>query len=101
MVGYWEKESPVSCNNANVKATVYIGSDDAIISVANWSGTDQDVSIAIDCLKLGFDQKKFNVSIPEIKDFQTEQKNLSLDKVTIPGKKGYLILLEKINSQQQ
>ncbi len=101
MVGYWEKESPVSCNNANVKATVYKGSDETIISVANWSGTDQDVSIAIDWSKLGLDPKKSKVQIPEIKDFQAEQTNFSLDKVTIPGKKGYLILLEKINSQPQ
>jgi hypothetical protein len=101
MVGYWEKECPVSCNNPNVKATVYKGSDDAIISVANWSGTDQDVSIAIDWSKLGLDPKKLSVLIPQIKDFQTEQKNISLDKMTIPGKKGYLILLEKINSVPQ
>jgi hypothetical protein len=101
MIGYWEKECPVSCSNPNIKATVYKSSDDAIISVANWSNTDQDASVVIDWSKLGLDPNKFNVLIPEIKDFQTEQKNLSLDRMTIPGKKGYLILLEKINSQPQ
>ena len=97
MVGYWEKDCPVSCSNANVKATVYKSSDDAIISVANWSGTDQNVSIVIDWTKLGLDQKTYKISLPEIKDFQTQQEDFSLNRMAIPGKKGFLILLEKIN----
>ena len=101
MVGYWEKECPVSCSNPNIKATVYRSSDDAIISVANWSNTDQDASVVIDWSKLGLDPKKYIVQIPEIKDFQAEQTSFSLEKMTIPGNKGYLILLEKNKLQIQ
>lgn len=94
MVGYWEKESPVSIANSLVKASIYKGEDESIISVANWTDKDQDVSIVIDWSKLGLDSAKYEISIPEIKDFQKGQKLTSLDKITIPGKKGYLILLK-------
>lgn len=94
MIGYWDKESPVSINNSLVKASIYKDKEETIISVANWTEKDQDVSIVIDWSKLGIDPTKSEIIIPEIKDFQKEQKITSLDKITIPGKKGYLILLK-------
>ncbi len=95
MIGYWEKECPVTCSNPMIKASVYKSADEVIIPVANWTEQDQEVSIAIDWAKLGMDKTKYEISIPEIKDFQQEQKTVSLDKLTIPGKKGYLLLLKQ------
>jgi hypothetical protein len=94
MVGYWDKESPVSVANPSVKTTVYKEKGQAIIAVANWTDKDQDVSIVIDWSKLGMDPLKTEIIIPEIKDFQKSQKPASLNKVTIPGKQGYLIVLK-------
>ncbi|AOW11406.1 hypothetical protein EM308_14125 [Flavobacterium gilvum] len=94
MVGYWEKEFPVSIANPSVKASIYKGGDETIISVANWTDKDQDASLVVDWSKLGIDPTKCEIIIPEIKDFQNEQKLTSLDKISISGKKGYLILLK-------
>ena len=95
MVGYWEKDCPVTCSNPSVKASVYKSADETIIAVANWTDRDEEVSIAIDRAKLGIDPSKFDLSIPEIKDFQSGKIVVSLDKMTIPGKKGFLIVLKK------
>lgn len=97
MTGYWEKTCPVNCNNPLVKATIYKGKDETIIAVANWSVDNQAVSLSVDWIKLGIDPSQSNISIPEIKDFQAEQKQVSLDKITIPGKKGFLILIKNKN----
>lgn len=95
MIGYWQKGSPVISNNPLVKVTIYKGNDESIISVANWAADDQDALLSIDWLKLGIDPNQAITYIPGIKDFQGEQKDISLDHLTIPGKKGYLILIKK------
>jgi hypothetical protein len=95
MSGYWEKNTPVKCSNPDVKATIYKGDSDAIISVANWSEKDQICSLSIDWAKIALDPDRTDIFIPEVKDFQSGQKSVSLKMITIPGKKGYLIVLKK------
>jgi len=95
MIGYWDKEAPVTCNNSLIKASVYKGDNESIIAVANWTEQDKVVSIHINWKKLGIDEAKYEMYIPEIKDFQKEQTLANLDTITIPGKMGYLILVRK------
>jgi hypothetical protein len=97
MIGYWEKDCPVTCSNPAIKASIYKSADEAIISVANWTDKDQNCSLIIEWAKLGMDAAKFDILIPEIKGFQTKQTNVSLDPITIYGKKGFLILLKEKN----
>ncbi len=94
MIGYWEKGCPVTSSNPLVKATVFKSNNEAIIAVANWTDQVETVSLAIDWIKLGIDAGKSSISIPEIKDFQAGQSAVSLDKLSIPGKKGYLIVIK-------
>lgn len=94
MIAYWEKDCPVTCSNPSTRVTVYKGEDETIIAVANWSDKDEEVSLAVDWAKLGIESVNCDISIPKIKDFQREQTGVSLDKITIPGKKGFLILLK-------
>ncbi len=94
MVGYWEKGSPVVSKNPMIKASVFKGKDEVIIAVANWTETDQEAGLTVDWPGLGIDQAKSELSIPEIPGFQTGQAAVSLDKLTIPGKKGYLIVIK-------
>jgi len=95
MIGYWEKDCPVTCSNPSVKASVYNGTDEVIISVANWTGQEAETSLSLDRAKLGLDGAGSEANIPEIKDFQAGRAGVSLDKLTIPGKKGYLIIIKK------
>lgn len=95
MVGYWEKDCPVTSSNPLIKASVFKGPEDIIIAVANWGSNDEDTSVAIDWKKLKADPAVFDLFIPAIEEFQVGQKDVLLDKMTVPGGKGYLIVLEK------
>ncbi len=89
MVGYWEKDCPVECTNQDIKASVYKGSDDVIVSVANWS--DKDVMTGLS-LKI---PDEYTFAVPAIDGFQQKMVLTSLEKLTIPAKKGFLIVVKK------
>jgi len=93
MIGYWDKSCPVTCTNTLVKTSVYQGKDISIIAVANWSAKNQTVNLMVDWVKLGIDPKLAVITIPDVKGFQTEQKNVTLNHLVIPGGKGFLITI--------
>ncbi len=93
MIGYWDKNCPVTSTNAIVKATAYKGKDCTIISVANWSKTDQPTALTVDWVKLGINPVKAEIYIPAVKDFQTAQKSVALNKLVVPSGKGFLIVI--------
>jgi hypothetical protein len=95
MIGYWEDSSPVKISNPLIKGSIYKSDGEAIISLANWSDHDQVTSLKVAWANLAMDPGSADIFIPEIPEFQTEQKSLSLDNITIPGKKGFLIVLKK------
>jgi hypothetical protein len=95
MVGYWDAQSPLTCDNAMVKATLYAGRQRSIIAVAGWGEKDQSCTLKLDWRVLGYDASKCSMTIPAIPEFQ-EAKDLStLENITIPAGKGYLIVIEK------
>lgn len=100
IIGYWEKDSPVKCYNPMIKATLFKGDDESLIAVANfytfelWGIDNQLVNIEVDFKKLGYDPANCEISIPEIPDYQTQNLSVSLDKMIIPGGKGYIILIK-------
>jgi hypothetical protein len=95
MKGYWEPDCPVRISNGAVKATVYEGDGEAIIALANWTAQDQTAAVNIDWSGIGMDQASADISIPEISGFQSAQKRVALDKITLPGKEGFIIVLKK------
>jgi len=95
MIGYWEKDCPVNCSNPLIKASVFKGADDFIISLANWSEKDEETSMVIDWNKIELNSNNFDVILPGIIDFQEGKDNFSFKKIIVPGKKGYLILLQR------
>ena len=99
MIGYWDEKNPVKSGNDLVKATLYKGPEESIIAVANWGKEDQSASISIDWDQLGYRKSRCKYLIPFIQDFQDEQSPASLDGLTIPGGKGYLIVITKKNKR--
>jgi hypothetical protein len=91
----------VKCSNGLVRASVYKDADEAIISVASWSEKELTAVLAIDWQKLGFAPSAVDVFIPGIKDFQEEQSKVSINKLTIPGKEGFLIVEKKKSYKQR
>lgn len=95
MSGYWESDSPIQSNNPQVKATIYKGNDSSIIALANWTANDTDAKITLDWDKLGMKPEETEISIPEIKEYQNGQNDISLDQVKVLASKGFLIVLKK------
>ncbi|MBP1691848.1 MAG: hypothetical protein H6Q32_1200, partial [Bacteroidetes bacterium] len=77
-----------------VKATVYRGIDESIIAVAGWGPRDLVCDLRIDWKGLGLNPQSCRVTVPPISGFQEGQRNVPLERLTIPAGKGYLILLE-------
>ena len=94
MIGYWDQRSPVTTGNDLIKATVFRGNALSVIAIGNWSRKDQTVKLAIDWKKLGMNPAGSVIYIPELKDYQAEQKRMDLDKLTVPGGKGFLIVVK-------
>jgi hypothetical protein len=93
MIGYWDSDNPVTCTNDSLRVTLYKGTEESILAVANWGSTDQNGTITIDWGKLGYDPSTCAVTVPPVPEFQDGQTVASLDRITVPGKKGYLIVL--------
>ena len=93
MIGYWDKKCAVTCSNTLVKATVYAGKEVTLIAVANWSSKDQTAKLNIDWAKLGIEDAKAEIFIPEIKDFQVEQRSVSMGHLEVPGGRGLVIVI--------
>jgi len=98
MLGYWDRGNPVATGNEAVKATCYRGEKESVIAVANFGDHDQVCSLAIDLARLGYGGKKCRYFIPGIARYQQEQQPASLNDLTIPGGKGYLVVVQPIES---
>lgn len=94
MIGYWDRNSPLDTGNDFVKATLYKGDKESIISVAAWGETDQTCSIDIDWKKLGYDPNNVSFVMPEVEKFQEEKQLGSLKSIEIPKGKGFLIVVK-------
>jgi hypothetical protein len=94
MIGYWDDDNPVTVDNDSVKVTVYTGSKESVISIANFGSTDQKCSLDINFQKLRYKKSDYNFFIPEIYGYQPAMQLNSLDHLQIPAKKGYLVIIK-------
>lgn len=95
MRGYWEQDGPLKNSHSSIKATLFQGRDVSVIAVASWSDKDEKTNLALDWTRLGMDPDKSRVFIPEIKGFQSAQELLSLQDLTVPAKRGFLIVMQR------
>ena len=94
MIGFWDSASPVKSNNEKVKASVYLKKDEVLIAVANWDPADSAVKLDLDFTKLGFTPKSVTAKGVEIENFQPEIEFDLNHPITIPGGKGYLLIIK-------
>jgi hypothetical protein len=94
MIGYWDSACPVSTNSEKAKATVYQKNGKALIAIANWETADLQISLQIDWKKLGINPEKATISARAIENFQPELKFKVGEPITLPGGKGYLLVIE-------
>lgn len=94
MIGFWDSACPVSTNNENVKTTVYKKRGKLLIAIGNWNKTDTNIQLNIDWDKIGINRKKAKLIAPAIKKFQQQKEFKTGDTITVPGGKGYLLILQ-------
>lgn len=93
MKGYWDAQCPVTTNNPQLPATVYVNGTKALVVIANWSDKPQKGEITLNEQLLGFHPT--STILPEIKNLQSEKPVQLQDTFEIPGKSGWVILLEQ------
>lgn len=76
----------------DVKATVYVKDDAALVSVGNFSKSDRNVRLTVDWKALGFNPAKVQARIPEIRNFQKKAVISPSAPLNIKGKEGLLIV---------
>jgi hypothetical protein len=93
MIGYWDKENPVYSDNNLIKATIYRGETQHLLAIANWGKEEQSAQLILKDMSI--DVNSYIFTAPEIPDFQTAKENIDIENLTIPGGKGYLIVITK------
>ncbi len=94
MIGFWDSASPIRSTNEKVKASVYLKKDEVLIAVANWNPGDSEVKLDLDIKKLGFTPKSLKAKGLAVDNFQPEIELDLNQPISIPGGKGYLLLIK-------
>ena len=94
MIGYWDSGCPVSTDNGNVKATVYVKDDKVLIAIGNWEASDTEIKLNIDWSKLKINNKSARLAAPAIEGFQSAGEYEINKPLKVPGGKGLLLVLE-------
>ena len=94
MKGYWDKDCPVRTDREDVKATIYMKDNSALVAAASWAGEQVNFRLLIDWKLLGMDKANTILYAPYIKDFQEERTFSADEAIPVEPKKGWLIYLK-------
>ncbi len=94
-MGWWSGQDPVTTGDANVLATTWIKPGSAMVSLGSWHDDDVSVRLTIDWKALGLDPARTRIRAPAIRDFQGAATWAPDATITVPGKKGLLLVLEQ------
>jgi len=95
MIGYWDAQAPVKTNRSDVLATAYVKKKKALIALASWNQTAQQVKLTIDWKKLGMDAQKAAITAPAVENFQAGARYSATDAIPIDPAKGMLLIIEE------
>lgn len=101
MRGWWASGAPVSTGDPNVLATTWIKKGSALISIGSWRDDDVRVQLSIDWKTLGIDPSTASIRAPEIEKFQNAGTWSPSDSITVPGKKGLLLVISPLPSSRR
>ncbi len=91
MVGYWSSHCPVKTSDTHVLVTVYKKKGAALIAVASWADTTENIQLEIDWKALGINPAKAVVEAPAIKNFQPAQSFAVGEAIAVEKNKGWLL----------
>lgn len=93
MLGYWHSKNPVTINNENIKCTVYLKENAAMICIYNFSAKKESICLNINKELLGFDYSDI-LTIPEINNYQKCGNMLISDNIELDGRKGIVLYIQ-------
>ena len=93
--GWWSGHDPVTTSDANVLATTFTKTGSAMIALGSWNDVDARVTLTIDWKALGINPARASLRAPAIVDFQDAATYKPGATITIPGKKGLLLIVEQ------
>ncbi|MFP5356233.1 MAG: glycoside hydrolase domain-containing protein [Gemmatimonadota bacterium] len=94
MIGWWSGLAPVMASDTAVKATTWVRPGRAMVSLGSWRDTDTRVTLRIDWKALGLDPARTRVRAPAIAGFQEAREWRPGGAITLPAKRGIILLLE-------
>ena len=84
----------MTTSDANVLATTWTRPGGAMISLGSWRDDDAGVELHIDWKVLGLDPARARIRAPAIDNFQDAATYAPGARITVPGKKGLLLIVE-------
>ncbi|MCC6928998.1 MAG: hypothetical protein IT359_08430 [Gemmatimonadaceae bacterium] len=95
MMGWWSGQSPVATGDSLVLATTWRAPGKAMVSLGSWHDRDVKVTLRIDWKALALDPARTRLRAPAIDNFQSSATWSPTDPITVPARKGLLVLLEQ------
>ncbi len=93
-IGYWDERNPVNTGSDSVKATLYKGPKQSIISIASWANNNIPVTLDIDWTSMGMTPERVKIYAPAIENFQSAQAFQVNKPIEIEKGKGFLLIFE-------
>jgi len=95
MLAYWVDRSPIKTHHKNIKSTVYLNKDKALIAIGSWSDKDEMIALDIDWKAWGFDPSDYRLYAPTIEGLQNQKSYQIGDKISVEKAQGLILILEK------
>jgi hypothetical protein len=98
-LGWFDPACPVTCDNPQVKASVYRKAGKTMIALASWAPTKVKVKLAIDWKALGLDPQKTTLWAPASAGFQPEMVFAADAAIPVDPGKGWLLIADELPRQ--
>lgn len=95
MLGYWVDDAPIKTNKEDIKSTIYLQEDKAMIAIGSWSGKNELVELDIDWKDLGWDRINYRLYSPAMEGLQNFEEFEIGQPVVVEKNEGKILVLEK------
>jgi len=94
--GYWEAGCPVQTGREDIRATVYLRPESALVALASWCEETANICLQIDWDALGLCREEAVFTAPEIPAFQPARTFKPGDKIPVAPGQGWLLIIKAI-----
>ncbi len=98
MLGWWEANPPVTASDSNVKVTAFVKEGKTLLAVGNFSSSQTTTTLNVNWAALGLNSNTCSFYAPGAIGFQSQALYQPGDSITIPGKQGWMFVVQSGNS---